>query len=45
MRTGESPQGQFIKAKTIKAHTQMQEVLLGGWFGSKLIVANYTKQL
>jgi hypothetical protein len=37
-------QGQFIKAKTIKAHTQVQEVLLGGWFGSKLIVATYTEQ-
>ena len=25
-------------AYTIKAYTQVQEVLLGGWFGSKLIV-------
>jgi hypothetical protein len=31
-------------AYTIKAHTQVQEVLLGGWFRSKLIVGNYTKQ-
>ena len=30
-------------AYTIKAYTQVQEVLLGGWFGSKLIVANYRK--
>ena len=31
-------------AYTIKAHTQVQEVLLGGWFRAKLIVSNYTKQ-
>ena len=31
-------------AYAIKAHAQVQEVLLGGWFRSKLIVANYTKQ-
>ena len=31
-------------AYTIKAYTQVQEVLLGGWFRSKLIVGNYTKQ-
>ena len=28
----------------IKAYTQVQEVLLGGWFRSKLIVVNYKKQ-
>lgn len=38
-------QGQPIKANTIKAHTQVQEVLLGCWFGSKPIVANSTKLL
>ena len=32
-------------AYTIKAYTQVQEVLLGGWFRSKLIVGNYTKQV
>jgi hypothetical protein len=32
-------------AYTIKVHTQVQEVLPRGWFGSKLIVANYTKQV
>jgi hypothetical protein len=32
-------------AYTIKAYTQVQEGLLGGWFGSKFIVGNYTKQL
>jgi hypothetical protein len=37
-------QGQLIKANTTKVYTQMQEVLPGGWFGSKLIKANYTKQ-
>lgn len=37
-------QGQLIKAHTIKAYTHLQEVLLDGWFGSKLIVGNYTKQ-
>jgi hypothetical protein len=31
-------------AYTIKAYTLMQGVLLGVWFGSKLIVGNYTKQ-
>ena len=31
-------------AYTIKAYTQVQEVLLGDWFQSKLIVGNYTKQ-
>lgn len=35
-------QGQLVKAKTIKAHIQVQEVLLGGWFRFKLTVANYT---
>jgi hypothetical protein len=25
----------------IKAYTQVQEVLLGGWSGSKLIIGNY----
>ena len=29
-------------AYTIKAYTQVQEVLLGGWFRSKLISGNYT---
>lgn len=29
---------------TTKVHTQVQEVLSGSWFGSKLIVANHTKQ-
>lgn len=33
-------QGQFIKAKTIQAYTEVQEVLPGGGFGSKLVVAN-----
>ena len=37
-------QGQLIKVNTIEIHTQVQEVLLGGWFRSKLIVGNYTKQ-
>jgi hypothetical protein len=37
-------QGQLIKVNTIEIHTQVQEVLLGGWFGSKFMVANYTKQ-
>jgi hypothetical protein len=32
-------------AYIIKAHMQVQEVLLGGWFRSKLIVGNYTKQV
>jgi hypothetical protein len=31
-------------ADTIKAYTQVQEMLLGGWFRSKLTVSNYTKQ-
>jgi hypothetical protein len=31
-------------ADTMKAYTQVQEVLLGGWFRSKLIVGNDTKQ-
>jgi hypothetical protein len=26
-----------------KAYSQVQEELLGSWFGSKFIVANYTK--
>ena len=39
-----SSQGQPIKANTIKANTQVQEVLLGGWFRSKLIMGNCTKQ-
>ena len=30
-------------ADTIKAYTLVQEVLLGNWFSSKLIVGNYTK--
>lgn len=30
-------------AYTMKAYTQVQEVLVGGWFMSKLIVCNYTK--
>jgi hypothetical protein len=34
----------LILTNSIKAHTHVQEVLLGGWFTSKLIVANYTKQ-
>ena len=41
---GSIPRVAYKKGKIIKAHTQVQEVLLGGWFGSKLIVANYTKQ-
>jgi hypothetical protein len=32
-------------ACTITTNTQVQEVLLSGWFGSELIVGNYTKQL
>ena len=31
-------------AYAIKTYIYMQEVLLGGWFRSKLIVGNYTKQ-
>lgn len=31
-------------ASTIQAHIQVQEVLLGGWFGFKLIVGSYTMQ-
>lgn len=38
-------QGQLIKANTTKALTQVQEVLLGCWFGSKPIAANSTKLL
>jgi hypothetical protein len=37
-------QGQLMKAKTIKARPEVQEVLPGGWFGPKFIAANYTKQ-
>lgn len=37
-------QGQLIKTDIIEVYTQVQQVLLGGWFGSKLVVANYTKQ-
>jgi uncharacterized protein YodC (DUF2158 family) len=29
-------------AYTTNAYTQVQEVLLSGWFGPKLIVGNYT---
>jgi hypothetical protein len=36
--------GAAYKSKNHKLRTQVQEVLLGGWFGSKLIVANCTKQ-
>jgi hypothetical protein len=36
-------QGQLIKANTTNAYTRGQEVLLGGWFKSKLIVENDTK--
>jgi hypothetical protein len=31
-------------AYTIKVSIQVQEVLLGSWFGSKLIVGNYITQ-
>ena len=31
-------------AYMIKAFTQVEEVLLYGWFRSKIIVGNYTKQ-
>jgi hypothetical protein len=41
---GVHPSGQFIMANAIKAYTHLQGVLLGGWFGSRLIVGNYTKQ-
>jgi hypothetical protein len=37
-------QGQLINANSIKAYTQVQEVLLSGWFRSKVIVGNYIKQ-
>ena len=37
-------QGQLIKAKTIKAYIQMQEVLPVSWLRFRLIVANYSKQ-
>lgn len=36
-------QGQLIKADAIRPYTQVQEVLLSGWFGFKLIVGTYTK--
>lgn len=32
------------KANTMEASTHVQEVLLGGWFRSKLIGGNYTRQ-
>lgn len=35
---------ELIKADTIKAYASVQEVLLGGWFWSKFIVGNFTKQ-
>jgi hypothetical protein len=31
-------------AYIIKTYTQVQEVLLGGWFGCMFIVGTYTKQ-
>jgi len=37
-------QEQLIKENTTEAYTQVQEVLPGGWFGSKSIVGNYIKQ-
>ena len=37
--------GAAYEGNIIKAHTQVQEVLLSGWCGSKLIVANHTKQV
>jgi hypothetical protein len=37
-------QGQLIKASSIRAYTQVQEVLLNDWFWSKIIVGNYRKQ-
>ena len=36
--------GAAYKGKNHKSYTWLQEVLPGGWFRSKLIVANYTKQ-
>jgi hypothetical protein len=38
------PGAAYKKQKTIKAHTQVQELLPGGWFMSKLTVAHYTMQ-
>lgn len=35
-------QGPLIKANTIEAYTSVQEVLLGGWFGSKFIQSSST---
>jgi hypothetical protein len=37
------PTNQPTKQKQKNSPTQVQEVLLGGWFGSKHIVANYRK--
>lgn len=38
------PRGSLHRQETLKAQTQVQAVLLGGWFSSKLIAANCTKQ-
>lgn len=36
--------GKLMKRNMIKDYTQVQELLLGDWFRSKLIEANYTQQ-
>ena len=36
--------GAAYKGKSIKVQTQVQEVVMGDWVRSKLIVGNYTKQ-
>jgi hypothetical protein len=36
--------GAVYKGNTIKAYTQVQEVLPDGWFRSKFIVGYYTKE-
>jgi hypothetical protein len=33
------------QGQVIEAHPQVQEVMLGGWFRSRLIVGNNIKQL
>jgi hypothetical protein len=41
---GSIPRVAYKKGKIIKAQTQVQEVLPGHWFWSRLLGANYTKQ-
>lgn len=38
------PRGSLHRQETIKAQTQVQAVLLGGWLSSRLSVANWTEQ-